>query len=599
MPNAAKAAIWYARRGWYVFPLLPGTKEPRRGSRGLLEATLDLATIGGWWRENPEYNIGLACGPSGIVALDVDPKNGGNLGLVKSLYGEMATETVTNLTPSGGMHYLYAAGEVEIRNSAGKLAPGLDIRGVGGYIVVPPSIVNGTAYAWEVECGPHECEISAIPAAIITALAQNSAKPLAQSTVIELIPSGQRNQHLTAMAGRLRRHGLSAQEIEAALQTANTARCRPPLAQGEVASIARSIARYEPADPLEIGPSSSGVMSFDQLAALGKERMDWFVEGLLRESGAMLLASRPKVGKSDLARNLARCVALGEPFLGRRCKQGSVLWIGLEEPVSHLLERIEVLKMQDLPINWVVQQPTGDKTLWLATVVREYKPDLVIIDTIGRFADIEDINNYSQVTRATQPILNMRTEFGTTFVILHHNNAMNATLGSTMWEGVVDTIMSITANADESRFVKTKQRSGVNMEATAITLDRDTGIISAIESKELLDQRMAEQRILAYVSKREGPFTREELSKHCGRSVAIGRAAVDSLAAFGHVIMEGTGTKADPRVYRVSRKSHSCSPIRSPIKESHSLETFNDSEYPLEDSADLLFAYAEKRINEI
>ena len=144
------AALAYAARGWRVFPLIPRGKLPLiakdAGGRGCLDATTDAAKIREWWGAYPAANIGLATG-HGFFVLDIDPIHQGDLWL------ESVTlpDTIQQQTGSGGTHFLFA-GPPTIPNSGGKIAPGVDIRGAGGYVVAPPSIhPNGRAYTW-VDC---------------------------------------------------------------------------------------------------------------------------------------------------------------------------------------------------------------------------------------------------------------------------------------------------------------------------------------------------------------------------------------------------------------------------------------------------------------
>lgn len=323
------------------------------------------------------------------------------------------------------------------------------------------------------------------------------------------------------------------------------------------ASIARAVV-------VEVSPDNGAVcqtgdvLTFDDLARKCTEQIDWFIEGLVRGSGILLIASQPKVGKSDTARNLTKAVATGGKFLGRQCRRGKVLWIGLEEPMSHLRERLEVMDMQELDIVYVVERTSKDEAAWLRSLIERHRPTLVVIDTIGRFSNVEDINSYSDVKRATQPILDLRTQYGTTFVLLHHNNRGNGVLGSVMWEGFVDTIMSITRNEDGARFAQTKQRSGLDMEPTALTMNHDTGEVTCTESKFAADRRVAESKILA-ILREETSASRHELAQRCGRPASVGRAAVDSLNTVGLIKPCGDGTKTSPRRYSL------CVPIHHPI----------------------------------
>lgn len=163
--SLARSALWYARRGWQVFPLRPRTKEPFAGI-GVYAATSDADQVMDWWSRWPLANIGLHCGGSGILALDLDAykdtyQGGGFLAPADE-------QTVTNLTGSGGTHLLYAMPDgVHYTNATGNLPPGIDVRGQGGYIVVPPSIhPNGNAYRWEIGFGPHEYPLLMLPDAL-------------------------------------------------------------------------------------------------------------------------------------------------------------------------------------------------------------------------------------------------------------------------------------------------------------------------------------------------------------------------------------------------------------------------------------------------
>ncbi|PLS87145.1 MAG: hypothetical protein CYG60_03450 [Actinobacteria bacterium] len=147
------AALDYACQGIPVFPLRPGTKVPavpkREGGEGYRDATTNRDQIRRWWRRWPDANVGVPTGTrSGFLVLDVDPDKGGD-GSLKILifeHGELPATATVN-TGGGGQHYYYSYPVgAEIRNNASKLGPGLDIRGEGGYVVVPPSVTTGPYY---------------------------------------------------------------------------------------------------------------------------------------------------------------------------------------------------------------------------------------------------------------------------------------------------------------------------------------------------------------------------------------------------------------------------------------------------------------------
>lgn len=156
-----------AARSFKVFLCQPRTKVPM--FKGWQEqASSDPATITGWFDKFPEANWAIRTGrESGVVVLDVDGEAG-----LESLYGlgEQARqiETLGVRTPGwkgerGGSHlyFQWPAGRL-IRNSVGKLGAGLDIRGAGGYVLVPPSVnENGVAYEFLGEDGENKPVASA------------------------------------------------------------------------------------------------------------------------------------------------------------------------------------------------------------------------------------------------------------------------------------------------------------------------------------------------------------------------------------------------------------------------------------------------------
>lgn len=165
----ARAALWYARHGWTVFPLRPGTKEPFKGI-GCYSATTDVTQVTEWWARCPRSNIGLHCGGCNLLALDLDTYKDsfqGNGWLTRD-----DEETLTSITGSGGTHLIYAVEDGHRwGNKTGELPPGIDVRGWGGYIVLPPSIhPNGNAYQWETGYRPDEIEAALLPQALVRIL---------------------------------------------------------------------------------------------------------------------------------------------------------------------------------------------------------------------------------------------------------------------------------------------------------------------------------------------------------------------------------------------------------------------------------------------
>ena len=143
------AALDLAAAGWEVFPLVENTKRPLT-AHGVKDATTDADTIRAWWERNPGANLGLAPGAD-VLVLDVDTKHGidghDTLTGLEFVHGELPP-TRTTETPSGGWHlYFKKPPELRVKNRV-NVRPGLDVRTLGGYLVAPPSVIDGKPYRW-------------------------------------------------------------------------------------------------------------------------------------------------------------------------------------------------------------------------------------------------------------------------------------------------------------------------------------------------------------------------------------------------------------------------------------------------------------------
>lgn len=158
-------ALAYINIGWHVLPLTPRTKQPlsRLVTNGVHGATNDPDTVRKWWTAAPDAGIGVAVLPSGLVAVDVDPRNGGfeTMERLEAQHGALVSDVLA-LTGGGGEHRVFSASLVT--NLPGKLGPGVDLK-ADGYICVEPSIHPcGRTYAWEASSDPLEgCTPSTLP----------------------------------------------------------------------------------------------------------------------------------------------------------------------------------------------------------------------------------------------------------------------------------------------------------------------------------------------------------------------------------------------------------------------------------------------------
>ncbi|MBY0310734.1 MAG: bifunctional DNA primase/polymerase [Phycisphaerales bacterium] len=265
-------ALRLAELGYPVFPCAPGKKVPMTKS-GFKDATTDPKVIRAWWEKWPNANLGLPT--RGLVVIDVDDPQGP---WMQDHGADLASSAgACAHTPSTGMHFVFRDEGPAYRScSVCKIAPGVDVRADGGYIVVSPSTVDGKTYIWERPLEERREELKTVPLWLGDLLNRSEAsstthgpsgrkhrasRDATAGDEVSLIPEGLRNDTLTRMAGALRRKGLSGPEIEAALQEINRRRCTPCLEESEVTSIAHSISKYP-----------SGVMARSAMGLSNREK---------------------------------------------------------------------------------------------------------------------------------------------------------------------------------------------------------------------------------------------------------------------------------------------------------------------------------------
>jgi Bifunctional DNA primase/polymerase, N-terminal/Primase C terminal 1 (PriCT-1) len=247
MTTLHAAALQLAQKGLAVFPCQPRGKEPACDA-GLHAATCDIERINRWWQAVPDLNVGIATGTaSGIFVLDIDGE-GGEASL-RRLEQENCPlpPTIEAITGKGRHCYFRMRGS--IRNSAGQIGAGLDIRGDGGYVIAPPSIhPSGRAYSWSVDAAD---DFATAPDWLHSLFGPangygKAGKPLEHwhRVLTEPIRNGERNTTLASMAGKLLHAGLKdGFLLYDLIMCVNIARCEQPLSASEVETIVISVVR--------------------------------------------------------------------------------------------------------------------------------------------------------------------------------------------------------------------------------------------------------------------------------------------------------------------------------------------------------------------
>jgi Bifunctional DNA primase/polymerase, N-terminal len=181
-PPLLDAALHYATLNLPVFPCVPRGKNPAV-ARGFYSATTNPETIRRFWSVR-DRNVAIPTGAiSGFWVLDIDPDHCGDASIdaLQAKHG-MLPPTREVITGGGGRH-LWFRYTGPIQSSEGRVAPGIDVRGDGGYVVAPPSIhQNGRAYAWVAP----DCAEPAIAPGWLVALTRKGAPSISERGVASL-----------------------------------------------------------------------------------------------------------------------------------------------------------------------------------------------------------------------------------------------------------------------------------------------------------------------------------------------------------------------------------------------------------------------------
>ena len=217
---------------------------------GLTNASTDPTVIQTWRRSTINLNFGVTTAT--LVVLDVDGTVGrASLSRFEKQHGTLP-KTWRVSTGSGGRHiYFSAPPKADIRNSAGKLAKGLDVRANGGYVVVPGSRhYTGHRYAWFRDWHPSEHDMAPCPAWLLQSLAEpkhNGPRPVEEYRALAAsrLCEGERNAGLVRIAGHLLANCVDPGVAHELLQGWNRGQCTPPLPAAEVERTVASIALAE------------------------------------------------------------------------------------------------------------------------------------------------------------------------------------------------------------------------------------------------------------------------------------------------------------------------------------------------------------------
>jgi hypothetical protein len=419
--------------------------------RGFLDASTSIEIIAAWWDERPDALVGVPTGKATrYLVVDIDPAG-------KDWYGKNADRLECGYIQKTqrGHHLFYLMPEgVEIRNSASQLAPGVDIRGEGGYVIAWGAHGLPAVGSWE--------DIGPAPAWLIASIKGLSAgKTTADGSADEpeAVGEGGRNEYLSREAYRLRKQGRTVEQITAALLALNAAVCRPPLDEGEVRTIVEGKRRVEAEEESSTGAGfKRRPIDWADLEGRTPPERDWAIRGWLPMGHVTLLAGRGGIGKTLFAQCAAACMTVGEGYVDDVPRPLRVLfWPGEDEFAEIWRRQLAIVDRMGVSLSTfkdkLIVEPFDDRDMTLATVVygnlqptrllselreqvHDYRADYVWLDSVARIFGGNE-NDRHQVTTFVSWIRSAAGRAGIGLIGHPAKAGGSEFSGSTAWEGSV------------------------------------------------------------------------------------------------------------------------------------------------------------------
>lgn len=486
-----------------VFPLRENDKRPLFKGSAQTQGTTDLNQIRDIWTQHPNANIGIATG-DGLTVIDVDTitahgVDGENSMLEYQVDNGFINETLEVTTPTGGKHYYYLT-DNEYSNKA-SILPGVDVRGLGGYVVGPGSTINGTLYEAKQLTKPQRANSEVLQLLGACKKRETSTDPfeaLEKGYSETLIPQGSRTDYLIKQCAQLCDGTKTLETMKKMIQVINENNLEIPLTDKELEmEVFPSLERFKKHEAKKVDPETSidpNKINLVNVSDIEKEYVEWLVPGYIPKGTITIIGGDGGLGKTSLWCNIASAISNGTPCVLQEnndvlCPYGEVVYFSGEDDTARVLRpRLEqnganLDNIKTIPMDDDAFTSLSIGGALIEGIIEARRPMLVIFDPIQQFIKNADMSKRNDMRQIMTSLSKLGKKYGTTFILVMHTNKRDK-IGSfrdklsdsaDLWD-IARSVLALGRNQNNENFI-THEKSSYSIRQNAILYHVENGRI--------------------------------------------------------------------------------------------------------------------------
>lgn len=489
--------------GFKVFPLRENDKRPLFKGSAQTQGTTDLNQVRDIWTQHPNANIGIATG-NGLTVIDVDTiashgVDGENSMLEYQVDNGFINETLEVTTPTGGKHYYYLT-DNEYSNKA-SILPGVDVRGLGGYVVGPGSTINGTLYEAKQLTEPQRANSEVLQLLGACKKRETSTDPfeaLEKGYSETLIPRGSRTDYLIKQCAQLCDGTKTLETMKKMIQVINENNLEIPLTDKELEmEVFPSLERFKKHEAKKVDPETSidpNKINLVNVSDIEKEYVEWLVPGYIPKGTITIIGGDGGLGKTSLWCNIASAISNGTPCVLQENNDvlypyGEVVYFSGEDDTARVLRpRLEqnganLDNIKTIPMDDDAFTSLSIGGALIEGIIEARRPMLVIFDPIQQFIKNADMSKRNDMRQIMTSLSKLGKKYGTTFILVMHTNKRDK-IGSfrdklsdsaDLWD-IARSVLALGRNQNNENFI-THEKSSYSIRQNAILYHIENGRI--------------------------------------------------------------------------------------------------------------------------